>query len=40
MGRACGTHGIEEKYIQGFGEENCGKNHLKGISIAGGIILN
>jgi hypothetical protein len=39
MGWACGTHGSEEKYIQGFGEYNCGKNHLEGIGIDGRIIL-
>jgi len=39
MGRACSTHGIEEKYVQGFGEENWGKHHLKGTGINGRIIL-
>jgi hypothetical protein len=29
MGRACGTHGIEKKYIQGSGEEHRWKNNIK-----------
>jgi len=38
MGGACGTHGREEKRIQGFGG-NPERNHLEGLGVDRTIII-
>jgi hypothetical protein len=39
MGRACSTHGIDEKCIQYFGWNMKGRGHAEGLSIDGKITL-
>ena len=39
MGGTCSTYGGEERCIQGFVGENCGRNHLVDTGVDGRIIL-